>query len=80
MTYIDQIKAKAARYYKVSIEDIEVIEDIDGYGIHVHDSTCRPHCGKHFDNSDRIVTIRYNKQGHQAVYGVLNDEITLWMD
>jgi hypothetical protein len=37
-------------------------------------------CGTTFDNADMIIDMQYNKKGHRAVYGVLDGEISCWMD
>lgn len=56
----------------------------EGYGTHQHDEKCDSSCLKHLDNSDWIVTLRYevsgNDEEHEAVYGVLNGQFKLWAD
>lgn len=89
--YIYQTAARhqAAETYGIGVEDTEVLRDDPGYGIHVHDDACEPRrtwwpgCMKDADNSDRIVTIGYTlRSGHrwEAVYGVLDGDVQLWMD
>jgi len=61
-------------------EHFIVISDIPGYGIHTHGSNCRDNCMRDCDNSDRIVTVEYSPAGYQAVYGILDGKISLWMN
>jgi hypothetical protein len=81
----DAIKAYAAESYKVDISDIQVLSVENGYGVHKCTERCLGResvfgCMLHHNDSDWIVTVQYDEKGHQAVYGVLRGEFSLWMD
>jgi len=81
--YLDKIIDDATKTYG---GPIDVVSDVPGYGRHTHGDACDPRpfasggCGRHFDDSDRIVTVTYGERGYQSVYGVLDGKITVWMD
>ena len=75
-----RIRRFAAEDYGVPLEGVAIVEDVPGYGIHEHGVDCASRCMRQLDNSDSIVTVRYNDRGHLATYGVLGDRFTLWMD
>jgi hypothetical protein len=61
-----------------------------GYGRHIHDAACGYEsgnvlsCMRDCDDSDLIITIAYealhNGLPYEAVYGVKDGVVTLWMD
>lgn len=80
---IGRILLRAAKTYNVAIEDIRLVSVRDGHGRHEHDESCATipfGCLRSCDDSDWIIEVEYNEIGHRAVYGVINDEIGIWLD